>query len=71
MNRLRTGIGCFKASKKELGLMDNVTCKCRESEQTLDHIISTCPVYKQPSKEAPFILGQETKAWLDGTKLGI
>lgn len=71
LNRLRTGVGCFKTFKKKWGLTDNATCECGEPEQTADHIISTCPLYKPPSEEALFIVGQNTKAWLDDTKLDI
>ena len=49
LNRLRTGIGRYKASMKKWGLVDSAACECGEPEQTADHIINICPLHRPPS----------------------
>ena len=71
LNRLRTGVGCFKASMKKWGLTDSAACECGEPEQTADHIITTCPRHRPPSEEGLFQVGPETREWLHDTKLDI
>ena len=71
LNRLRTGVGCFKASMKKWGLADNAACECGEPEQSAEHIINTCPLYKPPSEACLFKVGPETRAWLHNTELDI
>ena len=70
LNRLRTGVGRFKSSMTKLGLTDGAACECGEPEQTADHIITACPLYKPPSAGL-FDVGPETRAWLDSTELDI
>ena len=71
LNRLRTGVGCFKTSMKKWGLADSATCECGEPEQSAEHIINTCPLHKPPSEAGLFQVGPETRAWLHNTKLDI
>ena len=71
LNRLRTGVGCFKTAMKKWGLADSATCECGEPEQTAEHIINTCLLYKPPSEAGLFQVGPETRAWLHNTKLDI
>ena len=71
LNRLRTGVGRFKSSMKEWGLADSAACECGEPEQTADHIITTCPLYRPPSEAGLFHVGPETMAWLCDTELDI
>ena len=49
LNRLRTGVGRYKASLKKWGLADSAACECGEPEQTADHIINSCPLHRPPS----------------------
>ena len=71
LNRLRTRVGRFKSSMKDWGLADSAVCKCGEPEQTADHIITTCPLYRPPSEAGLFQVGPETRAWLCDTELDI
>ena len=71
LNRLRTGVGRYKASMRKWGLADGAACECGEPEQTADHIITTCPLYKPPSEAGLFDVGPETRAWLNTTDLDI
>ena len=43
LNRLRTGVGRYRASMKKWGLADSATCECGEPEQTADHYIDHHP----------------------------
>ena len=40
LNRLRTGVGCFKKSMRKWCLADRAACECGEPEQTADHSLS-------------------------------
>ena len=37
LNRLRTGVGRYRASMKKWGLADSAACECGNPEQTADH----------------------------------
>ena len=71
LNRLRSGVGCFKASMKKWGLTDCAECECGEPEQTANHILTACPLHRPPSEEGLFRVGPETRAWLQDTTLDI
>ena len=71
LNRLRTGVGCFKASMKKWALIDSAACECGEREQTANHIITACLLHRPPSEEGLFRVGLETRAWLHDTMLDI
>ena len=43
LNRLRTGVGRYKASMKKWGLADSAACECGEPEQTAAHYIDHHP----------------------------
>ena len=66
LNRLRTGVGRYKASMKKWGLADDAACECGEPEQTADHIIN-----RPPSEAGIFEVGPLTRAWLQQTELTI
>ena len=65
LNRLRTGVGRYKASMKKWGLTDNAACECGEPEQTADHIINSCPLhlYRPPPEDGLFEVGPLKRAW--------
>ena len=71
LNRLRTGVGRFKSSMKKWGLADSAACQCGASEQTVEHIMTTCPLYRPPSEARLFDLGPEMLAWLHATELDL
>ena len=71
LNRLRTGVGRFRASMKKWGLADSSACESGEPEQTADHIINSCPLHRPPSEAGLFEVGPLTKAWLQQTELTI
>ena len=71
LNRLRTGVGRYKASIKKWGLADSAACECGEPEQTADHIINSCPLHRPPSEAGIFEVGPLTRAWLQQTELTI
>ena len=71
LNRLRTWVGRYKASKKKWTLADNAACECGEPEQTADHIINSCPIHRPPSEAGLFDVGPLARAWLQHTELTI
>ena len=71
LNRLRTGVGRFKTSMKKWGLADSAACERGDPEQTADHIITTCPLYRPPSEARLFDLGPEMLAWIHDTELDL
>ena len=48
-----------------------MACECGEPEQTADHIINSCPLYRPPSEAGLFEVGPLTRAWLQHTELTI
>ena len=71
LNRLRTGVGRYKASMKKWGLGDSAACESGEPEQTADHIINSCLLHRPPSEAGIFEGGPMTRAWLQKTELTI
>ena len=71
LNKLRNGVGRYKASMKKWGLSDSAACECGEPEQTADHIINSCPLHRPPSECGLFEVGPLTRAWLQHTELTI
>ena len=71
LNRLRTGVGRYKASMKKWELADSATCECGEPEQTADHILNSYPLHRPPFEAGLFEVGPLTRAWLQQTKLTI
>ena len=48
LNRLRTSVGRFYSSMYKWGLAPSPDCECAATNQTADHVISTCPIYRAP-----------------------
>ena len=46
LNRLRTGVGRFHLSMHKWGLAPSPNCECGASEQTADHVLTACPIYR-------------------------
>ena len=72
LNRLRTGVGRFAATMKGWGLKDSAACDCGHPEQTVDHIIESCPQHRPPNGEyGILILDDDTRTWLASTELQV
>ena len=65
LNRLRTGVGRYRSNMHKWGLADSAACDCGADEQTADHIILDCPIYRAPSGiQGLKNLDEETITWL-------
>ena len=56
---------------KKWGLTDSAACECGAPEQNVEHIMTTCPLYRPPSEVGLFDVGPETRAWLQDTELDL
>ena len=65
LNRLRTGVGRFHSSMYKWGAGPSPDCECGASEQTADHIISTCSLHRAPKGiQGLLVLDDDTRRWL-------
>ena len=65
LNRLRTGVGRFRSSMHRWGLASCAACECGAEEQTADHVILDCPMYRAPNgMHGLSVLDDKTMAWL-------
>ena len=48
LNRLRTGVGRFGSSMFKWGLASSAACECGAADQTADHVILECPMFRAP-----------------------
>ena len=70
LNRLQTGIGRFHLSMYKWGLAPSSNCKCGTTEQTADHIISSCLLHHVPKGTRDLkVLDDETRCWLNATTI--
>ena len=68
LNRLRTGVGLFRASMHKWGMASTASCECGAEEQTADHIITLCPIYRHPNGTRGLLTVNESLArWLSDT----
>ena len=68
LNRLRTGVGRFHLSMHKWGLAPSPNCECGASEQTADHVLTVCPIYRAPHGARDLtVLDDKTRCWLNNT----
>ena len=66
LNRLRTGVGRFHSSMHKWGLAPSPNCECGASEQTVDHVLTACPIHRAPhGARGLTVLDDETRCWLN------
>ena len=62
----------FKSSMRAWGLAVSANCECGAPEQTADHIINDCRMFRSPTDERGLIeVDSATKTWLLETELQI
>ena len=72
LNRLRTGVGRFHSSMYKWGLAPSPNCLCGATEQTADHVISSCLIHHVPRGTRGLqVLDDATRCWLNTTTASI
>ena len=72
LKRLRTGVGRFHSSMHKWGLAPSPNCECGTSEQTADHVLTTCPIHRAPHRlRGLTVLDDDTRCWLNNTTASI
>ena len=72
LNGLRTGIGRFHSSMYKWGLAPSPNCECGATEQTADHVISSCLIHHVPRATRGLqVLDDATRCWLNTTTASI
>ena len=65
LNRLRSGVGRFRSDMHKWGLAPSAGCECGATEQTADHVVHHCPIYRPPhGMHGLKTLDDETVEWL-------
>ena len=65
LNRLRTGVERFHSYMYKWGAAPSPNCECGASEQTADHIISTCLLHRAPKGiQGLLVVDDDTRRWL-------
>ena len=72
LNRLRTGVGRFHSSMHKWGLAPSPNSECGASEQTVDHVLTACPIHRAPHRARGLtFLDDKTRCWLNNTTASI
>ena len=72
LNRLRTGLGRFHSSMYKWGLAPSPNCECGTTEQTADHVLSSCLIHHVPRGTRDLqVLDDTTRCWLNATTANI
>ena len=72
LNRLWNGVGRFHLSMHKWGLAPSPNCECGASEQTADHVLAACPIYRAPhGARGLTVLDDETRCWLNNITASI
>jgi len=67
LNRLRTGVGCFRSCLYKWGMASSEACECGTEEQTVDHVVLHCPIHRPHGLHGLTVLDNETTEWLLNT----
>ena len=68
LNRIRTGVGRFRSCLYKRGMVSSAACECGAEEQTVDHVVLQCPIYRPPhGLHGLTVLDDETTEWLLNT----
>ena len=68
LNCLRTGIGRFHSSINKWSLAPSPNCECGATEETADHVISSCLMHHVPKGTRELqVLDDATRCWLNAT----
>jgi len=62
LNCPRTGVGRFRSCLNKWGMTSSVACECGAEEQTVDHVVLQCPIYRP--LHGLTVLDDETTEWL-------
>ena len=66
INRLRTGIGRFHSSRHKWVLAPSPNCECGASEQTADHVLTSCPIHQAAhGARGLTVLDDKIRCWLN------
>ena len=72
LNRLLTGVGHFHSSMYKWGFAPLPNCECGATEQTADHVISSCLIHHVPRGTRGLqVLDDATRCWLNTTTASI
>ena len=72
LHHLRTGVGRFHSSKHKWDLAPSPNCECGATEQTADHVISSCLIHHVPRGTRGLqVLDDTTRCWLNTTTASI
>ena len=67
-----SGVGRFHSSMHKWGLAFSPNCECGASEQTADHVLTTCPIHRAPHVARGLtFLDDETRCWLNNITASI
>ena len=68
LNRHRTGVGLFRSTMHKWGMAPSPACECGADEQTADHLIISCSIYRHPNGPGGLASDDMTlKDWLLNT----
>ena len=72
LNRPRTGDGLFRSTMHKWDMALSLACECGAGEQTADHLITSCSIYRHPNGAGGLALDDMTlKDWLLNTCPGV
>ena len=65
LNHPRTGVGRFRSSLLNWGMVPYAACDCGAENQTAEHILAHCPLFSPPHGITGLVrLGDDTITWL-------
>ena len=62
-------MGRFGAAMQKWGLTDSAHCECGDPLQTVEHVMTSCPIYRPPNGDRGLIdLDNDTLACCNGAE---